>query len=137
MTICTKDHAHLFGSISRGELCSPVCQTHLSPIGEIVESEIEKLSATYDMAYVNLYVIMPNHVHMIIVIRHNNGRTQFAPTLSRIIKQWKGAITKRIGRPIWQKSFYDRIIRNEGDYLRIAEYIETNPAKWQEDEYYS
>ena len=65
------------------------------------------------------------------------GRAQLAPTVSRIIQQFKGAVTKRIGISVWQKGFYDHIIRNESDYLRIWQYIDTNPAKWQEDCYYT
>lgn len=52
------------------------------------------------------------------------------------MQQFKGAVTKRIGQTIWQKGFYDHIIRDEADYLRIWDYIDTNPAKWAEDEYY-
>lgn len=59
-----------------------------------------------------------------------------APTISRAMQQFKGAVTKRIGQTIWQKGFYDHIIRDEADYLRIWDYIDTNPAKWAEDEYY-
>ena len=75
---------------------------------------------------------MPNHIHMIIT-NTNNERTQFAPTISRIIKQMKGIITKEIGYSIWQKSFHDHIIRNEKEYNLIAEYIENNPIKWEDD----
>jgi hypothetical protein len=62
-----------------------------------------------------------------------NGRTQFAPTVSRIIKQWKGVITKRTGSSIWQKSFHDHIIRDENEYRQIAEYIGNNPMTWEDD----
>lgn len=76
---------------------------------------------------------MPDHIHMIIFIMPNeNGRTQFAPTLSRIIKQFKGSITKQIGFSIWQKSFNDHIIRNEKSYLEIWKYIDGNPLKFSE-----
>jgi len=63
----------------------------------------------------------------------NDGRPQVAPTVSRIITQWKGSITKRLGFSPWQKSFHDHVIRNQDDYLRIAQYIENNPAQWQMD----
>ena len=59
-----------------------------------------------------------------------------APTVSRIIQQMKGAATKKIGAPVWQKLFYDHVIRDEADYRRHYEYIESNPSKWAEDEYY-
>ena len=73
---------------------------------------------------------------IIIIDDYNSGRTQFAPTVSRIIKQFKGSVTKKIGISIWQRSFYDHIIRDENDYLRIWDYIDTNPLKWSSDEYY-
>lgn len=80
---------------------------------------------------VDKYCIMPDHIHIILVIDADAaGRTQFAPTISRVIKQFKGAITKQIGRPIWQKSFYDHGIRNQQDYDEIRQYTENNPLKY-------
>ena len=105
-----------------------------SEIGKVVNENISILNDVYETVRVDKYVIMPNHIHLIIVIQ--SGRTQFAPTISRIIKQFKGKITKQVGFCIWQKSFYDHIIRDEKDYLRIWEYIENNPVKWAEDKYY-
>ena len=64
------------------------------------------------------------------------GRALRAPTVSRIVRAWKETVTKMLGEAIWQKSFYDHIIRDENDYLRIWTYIHTNPAKWAEDTYY-
>ena len=52
------------------------------------------------------------------------------------MKQFKGIVTKRAGFPLWQKSFHDHVIRNEADYLRVWDYIDTNPLKWREDCYY-
>ena len=54
----------------------------------------------------------------------------FLPTISRVIKQFKASITKKIGRPIWQKSFYEHCIRNRQDYDEIWRYIENNPLKY-------
>lgn len=103
----------------------------LSDIGIIVENEIRKLTSVYDAVNVDKYCIMPDHIHFIISINtYENGRTQFAPTISRLIKQFKGSITKQIGRPIWQKSYYDHGIRNQQDYDEIWEYIENNPLKY-------
>ncbi len=89
---------------------------------------------------INKYVIMPNHIHMIVIIDNlcegsslSDGRTQFAPIVSRLIKQFKGSITKQIGFPIWQKSFHDRIIRNEKEYSALWNYIEYNPVNWEND----
>jgi len=82
---------------------------------------------------------MPNHIHMIVAI--NSGRlviapTQATPNLSTIIKQFKTAVTKQIGFSLWQKSYHDHIIRNEDEYQRIWQYIDENPARWDEDEYF-
>ena len=60
-----------------------------------------------------------------------------APTLSRVIQQLKGCITKQIGKNIWQKSFHDHIIRDRDDYIRIAKYIQNNPKLWQHDCFYT
>lgn len=90
----------------------------LSEIGFVIENEISNLSNIYENVSIDNYVIMPNHVHMIVVLDNHCGRTQFAPTVSRIVKQFKGVITKRIGFSIWQRSFYDRVIRNQEEYQK-------------------
>lgn len=72
---------------------------------------------------------MPDHIHMIIdIISPDIGRTQFAPTISRVIKQFKGSITKQIGFSPWQRSFNDHIIRNQAEYAAYWRYIENNPV---------
>ena len=129
ITVCTVNREKIFWSNRRGELCSPV-NAPLSDIGMIVDNEIQKLNSIYDGVTVDKYCIMPDHIHFIISINPDeNGRTQFAPTISRVMKQFKGSITKQVGKPIWQKSFYDHGIRNRQDYNEIWEYIENNPLK--------
>lgn len=71
------------------------------------------------------------------IILGNRRRAVRAPTLSRIINQLKGTVTKHIGRPIWQKSYHDHIIRNEDDYRNTWQYIDANPEKWELDAYYT
>ena len=111
----------------------PLDQLPLSKIGIVIENEIYKLNTVYENIKVDKYQIMSNHIHLIIFIyEDSNGRTQFAPTISRIIKQFKGSITKQIGFSIWQKSFYDRIIRNEKEYQSVWNYIHNNPLKYLE-----
>jgi REP element-mobilizing transposase RayT len=104
----------------------------LSKTGQLVEEEILRLSNIYDGVTVDLYTVMPNHVHMIILIC-NNGRQDAAPTLARIIGQWKRAVSIKATFSPWQKSFHDHIIRSETDFIKIAEYIENNHANWEED----
>ncbi len=85
---------------------------------------------------------MPNHLHILVEIGFaEDGRTQFAPTgkvsLSRIIQQFKGAVSKKAGRPLWQKGFYESVIRSEQHLLDTWQYIVENPRKWADDEYYT
>ena len=103
----------------------------LSEIGKMVDNELQKLSSVYSAVKVDKYCIMPDHVHLIISISADEcGRPQVAPTISRIVQQFKGAVTKQAGRTVWQKSFYDHGIRNRRDYDEIWEYINNNPRKY-------
>ena len=74
---------------------------------------------------------MPNHIHIILIIK-NKGEI----SISKIIQQFKGKITKELKYSIWQKLFYEHIIRNEKEYLKIKEYIINNPLNWEKDMYY-
>lgn len=133
ITICTKNKENLLWKNVGANCVRPLDQLPLSKIGIVIENEIYKLNTVYENIKVDKYQIMPNHIHLIIFIyEDSNGRTQFAPTTSRIIKQFKGSITKQIGFSIWQKSFYDRIIRNEKEYQSVWNYIHNNPLKYLE-----
>lgn len=133
ITICTKNKENLLWKNVGANCVRPLDQLPLSKIGIVIENEIYKLNTVYENIKVDKYQIMPNHIHLIIFIyEDSNGRTQFAPTISRIIKQFKGSITKQIGFSIWQKSFYDRIIRNEKEYQEVWNYIHNNPLKYLE-----
>lgn len=133
ITICTKNKENLLWKNVGANCVRPLEQLPLSKIGIVIENEIYKLNTVYENIKVDKYQIMPNHIHLIIFIyEDSNGRTQFAPTISRIIKQFKGSITKQIGFSIWQKSFYDRVIRNEKEYQSVWNYIHNNPLKYLE-----
>ena len=130
ITICSLNREKIFWSFRRGELSSPA-NLLLTDIGIIVDNEIKKMNGIYNNVKVDKYCIMPDHIHLIVSINADAlGRTQFAPTISRVTKQFKGSITKQVGRPIWQKSFYDHGIRNQQDYDEIWAYIENNPLKY-------
>mgnify|MGYP000376138980 FL=1 len=98
---------------------------------------------------------MPNHIHFVIeIISDNKGHMQCAPTeekfgkstkdsIPTIVKLLKSSITKRVnilrnteGYPVWQRNYYENIIRNEEIHLKVSEYINSNPTKWVEDRYY-
>lgn len=132
ITICTCNKQKILCNIVGERTTLP--QIKLSRIGEIVEKSITNIYKHYEGVSVCKYVIMPNHLHLIIIIK--NGSVIRSPTISNIIGQMKSYVTKQVGFCIWQRSFYDHVIRDEDDYLRICEYIENNPAKWSEDKYY-
>lgn len=89
ITLCTTNREKLFWLNCRGELCSP-SNVPLSDIGMIVDNDIQKLNTFYSAVCVDKYCIIPDHIHMILSINTDaNGRTQFAPTISRVIKQFK------------------------------------------------
>ena len=125
ITICTADKKHYFGKIVEDKI-------QLSEIGKLAYNNIENLEKIYNVIKIDKFVVMPNHIHMILIIDKETDLT-----LSRIIKQYKEWITKTIMKPIWQKSYYDHIIRNEKDYYRIWKYIDENELKWSLDKYYS
>lgn len=139
VTLCIKDRQCILWNV--GATCGRPCNDkhHLSDYGLIIDREICKIGMIYgNTVVIDHYVIMPNHIHMIIVLQDGmDGRPKVAPTISRILQQFKGSISKQIGFSIWQKLFHDHIIRNEQDYQKIWEYIDTNPLRWQDDCYHT
>ena len=96
----------------------------LTPLGLATERVLTRLSD------VEKYVIMPNHVHMLLLLEEEKH------AVPRIMRYWKSMITREIGKSIWQRSYYDHIIRDQREYDLIWEYIETNPLRWALDRYY-
>jgi putative transposase len=149
VTICTWNRECLFGDIVNGGM-------QLNDFGEIV---IREWRYTGDIRRTNVeldeFVIMPNHVHGILTIISGNGcrgMARHAPTvrqfanpvaqsLSSIIGSFKSAVTRQInisrnhpGMPVWQRNYYEHIIRNETEMDRIRQYIIHNPSQWDNDE---
>jgi REP element-mobilizing transposase RayT len=134
LTFCVKDGHSMLCSIDVG---ANSVRPLLSDIGKTVEYAITQIPIRYPMITVDKYVIMQNHIHIILIIRSDDdGRTLFAPTISRVIKQFKGFITKQIGFSLWHTSFHDRIIRDKEEYEQKWRYIDNNPVNWAEDEFY-
>ncbi len=124
ITICSKNRKCIFGKIKNKQM---TC----SDFGNLIISHIKIFNKTYaDIKIIN-YVIMPNHIHMIILIKKNHQIS-----ISRAINQFKGSISKEAGCVIWQKSFYDHVIRDEKDYFRILEYMYDNVLEWYYDKYF-
>ena len=131
ITICTKDKQNLFGHIvGGGAFDAP--KIILSPQGEIVEKYILSTNNIPNLK-VDKYVIMPNHIHLLLSVENSCG-TSWAPSptnnkISLAVSTLKRFVNKEIGYNIFQRSFYDHVIRNKNDYNEIWQYIENNPAK--------
>ncbi|MBE6601598.1 MAG: transposase [Ruminococcaceae bacterium] len=133
LTICTSERRNYFWE-NLGTTISRPQDIALSTYGIIVDEAINNISSTYPAIDVDYYVIMPDHIHLLLIIRADEyGRPMVAPTMSRVVQQLKGYITKRIGFSIWQKRFIDHVIRNCKDYEEHIKYIYENPIRWQYD----
>lgn len=109
----------------------------LSKTGKVVEQCIWEIPAHYPHISVEKYAVMPNHIHLLLLIqREQDGRPMVAPTVSTVMQQFKGIVSKQLSRSIWQKSFHDHIVRTEHGYAQICQYIDTNPQLWHKDCFY-
>lgn len=166
VTICTHAQAFLFGAIVEAEM-------QLSDMGQIAAECWREIPDHFAGVGIDLFVVMPNHVHGIIEIKPPSieekslrddaqspivstdatccVRTNEPPkphveagSLGAIVRSYKSAVTRQIRQAtqqpdfiVWHGRYHDHIIRNEADLNRIREYIQNNPARWQEDRYYA
>ena len=137
ITVCTKDRKCLLSQIVGGD-------AHIAPYprltyaGNVVEKHLRSIPG------IGPYVIMPNHVHMILHISATDPREgpmwASAPTdvnVSTLVRSWKTLVSKELGQSIWQRSYYDHVIRDQQGYVDKLRYIQENPAKWQRDQYFT
>ena len=134
ITICTKNRQAILSNIIVGEGLCALPQNVLTPIGMKVEKSIQFIKENYINITIDKYVIMPNHIHLIITLNNSGGHGN--PPLQYVIGQFKSYTTHKFGYTLWQRSFHDHIIRDEKDYKKIWEYIDNNPLKWELDCYY-
>ena len=139
ITVCTKDRFPYLAEINGeptnvgADIIRPIVT--LTDIGKILDFSINDLKNHYENITVSKYCIMPDHVHLIISIMNpifpeNSGRMISAPTISTVVGSLKRYVSKNAGVQIWQKSFHDRIIRNEAELRQIWQYIDNNPINW-------
>lgn len=124
VTICIRNRIEILGNIDNNKI-------KLTKEGIIVQNYIEYIEKIFKSVIIDDYIIMPNHIHIIISIINNNE-----VTLSRIIRQYKEIVTKKIRYSIWQKSYYEHIIRDEKEYYKINKYIQNNVLNWKQDKYF-
>ncbi|MBR5447701.1 MAG: transposase [Clostridia bacterium] len=141
LTICTSNRHNFFWNgeldpqklswISIGNKCIRPKGLPLSKAGKIVFDELEQWHSIYEPVTIRSFVIMPDHIHLIVaVLPKTNEHPHAGPTVDRMVKQFKGVVTKRIGYSIWQRSFFDRVIRNPDDYDDCTKYVINNPIRY-------
>ena len=142
ITICTHPRRKI---LSRVGAIHESPAIRLSKIGSIVEEQLLQLSSRFGID-VAKYVIMPNHIHLILVIDDLERAIRESPLqkrsiISKVIGYLKMNVSKEVHRNspnllIWQRSFHDHVIRDAKDYNEIADYIEANPLNWEADCFY-
>lgn len=143
VTICIKDRECLFGEVIDGNM-------QLNDTGRAVQAEWVRLPERFQSVDLDDFVIMPNHLHCIIHVgaglappgrgAENKGAASSAPTLGDILRAFKSisaiAVNRllgRSGRSLWQRNYYEHIVRSENELACIREYIANNPAQWALD----
>ena len=141
VTFCTAQKRHILSHIAVGRGAYTPPQVQLTKYGRIVEKYIGNIHDVCPDITVDCYAIMPNHVHLLLRYADSEpcsgGVRAPRPTVMTVVRSLKTMVTKEIGHTIWQKSFYDHVIRNEADYLAIWQYVDGNPQTWTADEFYS
>jgi putative transposase len=130
VTICTDNRLKLFGKVENGIIT-------LSPEGKIAEDHWKDNPAHYENICIDEFVVMPNHLHGIIIIKDSQA-TGLHYSLSQIVGSYKNVVTKDIRNQgnqdfAWQSSFHDHVIRKDESLEKIREYIYNNPLKWELD----
>ncbi len=147
VTICAFNRASIFGEIIEGYV-------RLTRIGQVAESDLQTLADHYNNVEIDAHVVMPNHVHAIVMIDGGHGfsprvktnldsplRTFASPTagsLSAIIRSYKAGVTLKcrdlgFSQSIWQARFHDHLLRGDKVTNAVREYIRNNPANWKDD----
>ena len=148
VTLCTRLQTALFGEIVDGEM-------RLSELGKIVEEEWQHIATVRLNVKLDQYVVMPNHLHGLVFIEdiehkeispfqdRERSSTLQAGSLGAIVGQFKVAVTRRgksrqlhLDQGIWQRNYYDRIVRDEQSLNQLRRYIFENPVRWHEDSLY-
>jgi putative transposase len=157
VTVCVKDRLQLFGKIDNKKMIT-------NEIGNLAAKILFDLPNRFKNIEIDEFILMPNHLHTIIIINeyptvgvelalpkddsdkndNETDRASSVPTLGRIIQVFKSISTIEINRlrdgsglPVWQRNYYEHIIRNEKELYEIRKYIENNPLNWNDDEYYN
>ena len=147
ITICTQDRANLYGDVIVGaDLVS--ARVELSGAGRMIDRIYTEIVSSFHDVFCDKYIIMPNHFHCILFIKRADTRSAPTAAIGSVVQAFKSKTTVAyingvkagsytpFNKRLWQRNYYEHIIRNEDDYMRIYRYIDENPLKWKEDDYY-
>jgi len=146
ITICTHNQKHILGNIKDGKMI-------LNEYAEKVDKVLNDIIFKIEDISLDIYVFMPNHIHLIIIIQNDNFEGTMVATQNKIgifefvrdfkslstmiyIDGVKNGLYEPYDKMLWQRSYYDKVIRDNQTYEKIYEYIENNPLKWEIDKYY-
>jgi REP element-mobilizing transposase RayT len=154
ITICTQNKECMFGEIVDGKM-------QLNDIGQVVQQCWDDIPVHFPHIELDAFVVMPNHIHGIVVVADNILRRGTAcraqdlnPTMERfrqpvagsiptVIRSFKAAVTKNVnelrqtpGVKLWQRNYWEHVIRNEPELNQLREYINFNPERWELDRLY-
>lgn len=148
LTLCTYQREALFGRIADGAM-------HLNDSGKIVQDEWLRTASIRPEVQLDTLVVMPNHLHAIVLFSPTTGRGvegsvgahgraplhRSPKSLGSLVAGFKASATKHVnqvrhnpGAPVWQRNYYERIIRNECELTRIRDYVAMNPSRWSDDD---
>ena len=140
LTICTRNRAPILSEIvGRGIPDAPLVR--LTEIGRCVQDAMAYLAEQDPQIQIEASVIMPNHIHILLGICGAEGGASGMPRptgmrVPKFVSSLKRYTNRVCGRPLWQTSYHDHIIRDDNDFLNHWSYLNNNPARWAEDEYY-
>jgi REP element-mobilizing transposase RayT len=147
VTVCTHSRRSVLGEVNGEEV-------RLTPVGLIVFEAWSSIPSHFSTVDIDTFVVMPNHIHGVLFLRDTVGAKHASPlqriskgtvasSLSAVVQSFKSASSRLANRrypdsdrPFWQRGFFERIVRDDAELCRIRRYIEENPSRWAEDEYY-
>ena len=142
ITVCTENRRGILSKIVGVDVPGDPKNIELFPYGMIAHKYIKQMNEFYENVSVDQYVIMPNHIHILLRVFENGSPRTSTPTkqtstVSHFISTFKRLCNKECGRNIWQRSFHDHIIRDKKAFEKISKYIYENPIKWEDDCFYN
>ncbi len=128
VTICTRERQCFFGKVAESGV-------NLNEAGLVIQSIWNDLPRRFPAAALDEYIIMPNHIHGIIILKGESGAVNAAPELGQVIRTFKAVAAHMIrissaSKFSWQDRYYDHVIREDKDLDRIRQYIVDNPVRW-------